>query len=137
MSKVFFTHTTKSALVKEKIVPAASIAIRRDGNMFYYGIAICSKYDNFTKKGGREIAENRLKEGFGALEVPTPLLNLPERESCLAQLYNLAASTLVHSRKWKRKVTKFNLAQKTGAKVINIEAIYPDHSSNQSPQGRY
>ena len=118
MSKTYFAHTTKSELVKAGVVPAATIALKREGNVFIYGITICSKYDNFSKKSGREIAENRMNQEFGKIEVPTPLLLVPERESCLAQIYNLAASTIVHTKKWKRRVTKFNLSQNVGAKTV-------------------
>jgi hypothetical protein len=120
MSKVFFTHTTKLDIVKAGVVPAATIAIKRVGNKFHYGVAICSKFDNFSKKYGREVAENRLNQEFGILDIPAPLANLSEREATLAQLYNLAASVVVKSKKWKKRVTKFNLAQKQGGKVINL-----------------
>lgn len=112
MSKVYFNHTTKLEVVKLGLVPAATIALTKVGDKFYYGVAICSRYDNFSKKFGREVAENRLKQGFGELEIPAPLKDLSEKEQCLNMLYNLAATVVVKNRKWKKKVTKFNMAQK-------------------------
>lgn len=120
MSQTFFTHTTKLDVVKDGLVPAATIALKKVGNKFHYGVAICSKYDNFSKKFGRETAEGRLNQEFGVLDIPAPLRDLPEREACLIQLYNLAASVVVKSKKWKKRVTKFNLAQNAGGKVINL-----------------
>jgi len=120
MSKVFFTHTTKLDIVKDGLVPAATIAIKKVGNKFHYGVAICSKYDNFSKRYGREVAENRLNQGFGVLDIPSPLKDVEDRPATLAQLYNLAASVVVKNKKWKKRITKFNLAQKQGAKIINL-----------------
>jgi hypothetical protein len=87
----------------------------RVGDKFNYGVSICSKYDNFSKKSGREIAENRLQQGFGVMDVPKPIINMPERESSLEQLYNLVASVVVKNKKWKKRITKFNLEQKNKA----------------------
>lgn len=124
MSKVYFSHTTKLRVVKMGLVPASTIAIKKVGDNFHYGVSICSKYDNFSKKYGREIAENRLNQGFGILPVPKPLQDLPEKEACLHQLYNLAASTILKNRKWKRKVTAFNKLKQIGetARIIEMKS---------------
>ena len=112
MSKVYFNHTTKLHWVKMGLIPAVTIALTKVDDKFHYGIAICSKYDNFSKKHGREIAENRLKQGFGEVEVPKTLLGLSEKEQCLTMLYSLATSVVVKNKKWKKRVTKFNIAQR-------------------------
>lgn len=130
MSKTFFTHTTKLEVVKNKLVPASTIAIKKVGERFHYGVAICSKYDNFSKKYGREVAEKRLNEGFGALDVPAPLKNVNEKEAILAQLYNLAASVVVKNKKWKRRITKFNQNQNEGGKIISITALNNAENKN-------
>lgn len=119
MSKVYFNHTTKLRVVKEGYVPAATIALKRVGDKFHYGVAICSKYDNFSKKLGREVAINRMEQGFGVLEVPKPLIELSENEACLSQLYNIAASVVLKNKKWKKKITKFNKL----AKIVNLPNI--------------
>lgn len=133
MSKTYFSHTTKLEVTKLGIVPAATIALKKVGNEFHYGISICSIYDNFSKKSGREISENRLNQGFGVLPVPAVLEGLTEKQACLAQLYNLVESVVCKNRKWKKRITKFNLGQKGGTPVIKM-ADYPDHSSNQEPR---
>ena len=107
MSRTYYNHTSKFQVVKEKVVPASTIALKREGNFFYYGIAICSKFDNFSKKIGREIAENRRKEGFGELEIPENLLGVPEEESCLYMLYNMTKSVIIKNKKWKRDITRY------------------------------
>lgn len=118
MSKVYYNHTTKLRIVKKGYVPAATIALKMEDGKFKYGVAICSKYDNYSRKYGREIAENRLNQGFGEMEIPAPLKDLPEQEACLAQLYNIVQSVVLKNRKWKRRVTKFNLQ----AKVVDLKA---------------
>lgn len=135
MSKVYFNHTTKLDVVKFGLVPAATIALTKVDDKFYYGVSICSKYDNFSKKFGREVAQNRLEQGFGVLEVPDIVKELPEKQQCLAMLYNLSATIVLKNRKWKKKITKFNLGQKLPqGKIISFESSYPDHSSNQQPR---
>lgn len=133
MSKVYFSHTTKLEVTKLGIVPAATIALKRVGDEFHYGVSICSLYDNFSKKSGREIAENRLNNGFGTLPVPKVLEGMTEKQACLAQLYNLVSSVVCRNRKWKKRITKFNMGQKGTTPVVNM-TDYPDHSSNQQPR---
>jgi len=126
-SKVFYYHTTKLEVTKAGIVPACTIAIRKDADGFRYGVSICSKRDNFSRKLGREVAENRLNQGFGLIEsdkVPAKFDSFTETEQCLAQLYNLVISVVKKNRKWKRRVTKFNQEQKI--KGSNIEVYNPE-----------
>lgn len=126
MSKVYFNHTTKLSVVKQGYVPAATIALTKVGNQFHYGVAICSRYDNFSKKYGREVATARLEQNFGVLDVPKPMEGLTEKEQCLNMLYSLAASVVIKNKKWKKRVTKFNMAQKLpGAKVIQMDTNTP------------
>lgn len=115
MSKVYFTHTTKLDAVKYGLVPAATIAMKREGNKFYYGVCICSKQDNFSKKLGREIATQRMEKHFGVLGVPEVLTSssLTENQQNIEQLYQLAGSVVVKSKRWKKKITNFNLEQKS------------------------
>jgi hypothetical protein len=97
-------------------VPACTIAVKKDVDGFKFGIAICSKHDNFSRKLGREVAENRLNQGFGLMKmkkVPDNFNSLTDSEQCLAQLYTLVVSVVKKNRKWKKRITKFNLEQKT------------------------
>lgn len=120
MSKVYYFHTSILEVTKFGIVPACTIAIKKDGNEFKYGISICSKRDNFSRKLGREVAENRMNQGFGLIEVPASFASLTEEEQCMAQLLNLVTSVVKKNRKWKRKVTKFNQEQRLKEAVIEI-----------------
>lgn len=49
--------------------PRATVALRRVGNEIHYGVSICSSEDNFEKKKGRQLAEDRMKEGFGKFPI--------------------------------------------------------------------
>jgi hypothetical protein len=117
MSKVYFSHTTKLGIVKSGYSPAATVAIKKEGDKFYYGVSICSKYDNFSKKYGRRVAEERMNQEFGVLEIPKPLQDLDDRQASLHQLYNIVASVVLKPKKWKKKVTKFNMT----AKVVKMD----------------
>ena len=126
MSKVYFIHTTRLRIVKAGLVPASTVAIAKVNGEFHYGIAICSKYDNFSKKYGRETAQNRLENNFGIVKIPPNFARLTEKQQCLEMLYNLAASVTSRNKKWKKKVTKYNMAQKLPeAKVIQMDTNTP------------
>lgn len=142
MSQVYYNHTTKLNVVKDGYVPAATIALRKEGNNFVYGVSICSKYDNFSKKYGREIALNRLERNFKVTEIPADLMKAAEAEGmgekgiCLPFLYQLAASVTTKNRKWKKKITKFNLEQKTPVVDINISTNTTNPSRNWNTDER-
>lgn len=112
MSKVYYLHTSKSPFVKAGVVPPATIALKMENGIFTYGVSICSKHDNFSKKYGREIAENRMKQEFAKIEVPKVLSTVSEKQACILQLHNLAATLIVKNKKWKKRVTAFNLTHK-------------------------
>jgi hypothetical protein len=135
MSQVYYNHTTKQTPVKMGLATPATIALKRDGNDFVYGVTICSKYDSFSKKLGREMAEARLNQGFRRTTIPVELLSLEtelgEKQMCLAFLYQLSASVTANSRKWKKKVTRFNIDNRNSGKVV---AMYPEVSQNQQPR---
>lgn len=131
MSKVYFFHTTKLDLVKTFKLPGATIALKRVDDTFHYGISICSKYDNFSKKYGREIAQSRLERGFGIIQVPKVVKDFPEQEGSLKQLYQLATTVATRTKKWKKRIAKFNKAEQTVGRLVNM-SDYSDHSSNQT-----
>lgn len=113
MSKTYYNHTNRSEKIKSGTNKPATLAISRIGNYFYYGIVLCSKYDNFDKKIGRTLAEKRMNNIFGLMEVPEHLKSLSEKDSCLKQLYNLTESVLQKEKKWKSKITRYNHRLKT------------------------
>jgi len=121
MSKVFYFHTSKFEVTKMGIVPACTIALQKDGDSFKFGLSICSKHDNFNRKIGREVAENRLNKGFGLIkEVPANIASLTENEQCLAQLYSIVVSVVRKNRKWKRRITRFNQEQRVKRTTIEV-----------------
>lgn len=46
----------------EQGMPQATLATIREGNVIYFGIALCSKKDVFSKKLGRMISMNRARK---------------------------------------------------------------------------
>jgi hypothetical protein len=138
MSQVYFNHTTKLPSSKLGLSPAATVALRREGDNFVYGVAICSQYDNYSKKYGREIALNRLEQRFRVTPIPAELLKLEaevgEKRMCLAFLYQISGSIAAKGRSWKRKVTKFNLDSKTTGKLVKMNAV--KDSPDENTEGR-
>lgn len=124
MSKTYYFHTTKLDVTKEGKVPASTIALEKVGDTIYYGVSICSKYDNFSRKYGREVATNRLQQNFGTIRVLPSYAKRFESENdlCLDQLFTLVKSVVLHNRKWKKRITRFNLDQKKGAKVVQLNS---------------
>lgn len=110
---VQFFHTSRLEITKFGIAPACTIAIRKEGSEFRYGVAICSKQDNFSRKFGRELATERLEQGFGTLVAHEELKNMTDKEAIKFHLYNLVESIVLNTRRWKGKVTRFNLEHKT------------------------
>lgn len=125
MSKVYFNHTTKQRLVKMGLVPATTIALKREGKEFHYGVSMCSRGDNFNKEQGRKIAETRMEQGFRRTTIPADLLALEEqigeKGMCLAFLYVLTESLVVNSRRWKKRITRHNMELNETAKVVSLK----------------
>lgn len=125
MSKVYFNHTTKNEAVKQRLVPPATIALKRVGNTFHYGVAICSMNDNYDKAQGRAIAEQRMEEGFRVTAIPEELLKI---ESVVGEcamtrsfLYQISTSLVVNSRRWRKKVTRFNMERQETGKIVAMK----------------
>jgi hypothetical protein len=120
MSEVFIFHTTKLRAVKLKLAPAATIALKRDGNDFVYGVTLCSKSNNFSKKSGREIAIGRMNQEFRRTPIPQDFLDhekeIGPKVMCRIFTVQLGQSITRKSKVWKKKITKFN----QGAKVVSI-----------------
>ncbi len=142
MSKIYYFHTTKLEVTKQGIAPACTISLKMsdDKNYFQYGVAICSKYDNFSKKYGREVADNRLNQGFGIIKVPKIIINdedFTEHEACIGQLYNLVLSVVKKTKKWKKKITRFNLEQILNKNKEQNQGAKPTELKNLSEYNIY
>lgn len=108
-TKVFYYHTTKLSITKRGLVPPCTIAVQKDGDKIIYGISICSKHDNFSRKVGREVAMLRMISGFGYIDA-TKIKNEGETDEqlVLKVLWPLVKSVVTRHRKWKSKLSKFN-----------------------------
>lgn len=114
-TKVFYYHTTKLSITKRGLIPPCTIAVQKDGDKIIYGLSVCSKYDNFSRKSGREIAELRMNGGFGYISVEkvllqkkAPLKDITDEQLVLTVLWSLVKSIVTKHRKWKSKLSKFN-----------------------------
>jgi hypothetical protein len=114
-TKVFYYHTTKLSITKKGLVPPCTIAVQKDGDKIIYGLSVCSKYDNFSRKSGREIALLRMISGFGCISVEkvllqkkAPLKDITDEQLVLTVLWSLVKSIVTKHRKWKSKLSKFN-----------------------------
>ena len=112
IKKVFYNHTSKNPLVKSGYETPATIAVSLsdDGKTINYGVSICNECDNFQKARGRNIAEIRLNHNFGSIKVPSHMLALPEKQKCLSFLYNISQGLVIRQRKWRDRVSSFNVA---------------------------
>jgi len=111
-TKVFYYHTTKLSITKRGLVPPCTIAVQKDGDKIVYGISICSKHDNFSRKIGREVAELRMNCGFGYIDVAKiKSQGESDEQLVLKVLWPLVKSVVTRHRKWKSKLSKFNKAR--------------------------
>lgn len=127
-TKVYYYHTSKLLATKHKVVPPCTIAVQKDGDLIKYGIAICSKHDNFSRKTGREISEARLNLNFGHIEVAKimtkngQLEDVTDEQLLFKVLWSLVSSIVKKNKKWKSKLTKFNKSFMTKAtSVVDVE----------------
>lgn len=115
-SKVYFGYTPyiPKNFAEEWDIEAsrATIAMRKDGNAILYGVSICSHNDNFNKKEGRTLAEERLNRSPQFIEIPESLVkhaNLKDdHDICLYFLRNMINSLTNRSRikRAQRRVSK-------------------------------
>lgn len=108
MSKSYIYHTSKLRAVKEGFIPPSTIVLKKEGNSIIFGISMCSKDDNFSRKFGKEAAEQRMNENFGVFELKGVKEDVDEHELCMSHLYNLVQSVTLHGRRWRKKIAKFN-----------------------------
>jgi hypothetical protein len=89
---VYILHTKPTDELKGyHLEDRATIACKVVGNEIVYGVAICAAGDNFNRKKGREIAIQRMEEGYGTLNRKEGIYaNMADDEAALGKF----ASTL-------------------------------------------
>jgi hypothetical protein len=60
-----FLHTDPQEEGYQHVGHRAAIALKRVGDSIMWGVSICGAGDNFEKKVGRDLALDRLVNGFG------------------------------------------------------------------------
>lgn len=120
MSKSYVYHTSKLGIVKEGFVPASTVVLRKEGNNIVFGISMCSKDDNFSRKFGKESAEKRMNEGFGSFEIKGKEVNATDHEICMFHLYNIVESVTLHGRRWRSKIARFNAEKVKSEETVNL-----------------
>ena len=114
MSKVYYNHTIASLPVLMGVANPGSIALKRVGDTYFYGVSVCHEEDNFSREEGRKIAELRMEAGFGSFKVSKrneSLLVPDDAEKdplTLQRLYNISESLQLNSRKWEQRIADFN-----------------------------
>jgi hypothetical protein len=120
MSRSYVYHTSKLRSVKEGFIPASTIALKREGNTIIFGISMCSKDDNFSRKFGKEAAEQRMNENFGVFKLKGVREDANEHELCMFHLYNLVQSVVLNRRKWRKRIAKFNAEKAKAQEIVNL-----------------
>lgn len=129
MSKVYYAHTGAHVLshklviddkgesnVYVKLQQRATIALKFESGVFMYGVSICSKDDNFSRKEGCIKALERLDLGFGTL--PANAANViavdhqkrgnTQDQLAIGVLKNLVTSIEKDMPKYKKRIIEFN-----------------------------
>lgn len=85
-----------------------TIAMKRVKDEIHYGIAVCSESDNFNKQFGRDLALQRLNQGFGKFPIKTMIAQLypNEKEMMLFYLDNMVDSVGRKIRKKQRIISQ-------------------------------
>lgn len=130
-TKVYFGYTPyiPKNLAEEWDMEAsrATIAMRKEGNAILYGVSICSHNDNFNKKEGRTLAEERLNRSPQFIEIPENITNRTKIDTrgnvipwdnhdiCLYFLRNMINSLTNRDRikKAQRRINKTTRAKST------------------------
>lgn len=117
--QIFFLHTQPEEPGYQQIGNRATVAIKRVGNALFWGLAICTEGDNFSKEKGRELASQRLAEGFGIVK-DTGFFKLFETESQLLMYTasNLAAKVSRNFNKWKHRLNDFKEVNAATAEAL-------------------
>lgn len=99
-----------------------AIAVRKVGNDIQYGMTVCSETENFCRKLGRELAEDRLingGQGSGSFTIPPKLLamfyaeKMDDHDISIYMLQNMIDSMTSNKiRKLQRKIGEERLARK-------------------------
>lgn len=85
-----------------------TIAISGNEQVIMYGIAICSPEDNFVREKGKELAKQRMLNGFGV--VPRSKVGIGEdlQSTILAFARNLLQAVEGNPSKFEHRISKFN-----------------------------
>lgn len=66
-NQIYYFHTKPTNKGHQE--DRGTLACRIDNDHIVYGISVCTKEDNFSKAKGREIAEKRMKQGYGQMPI--------------------------------------------------------------------
>lgn len=67
--RIYFRYTPAWDANSRQVKTRATLALKKVGNTLCYGLAICSRHDNFCRKTGREQALERLNRGLGCIDL--------------------------------------------------------------------
>ncbi len=106
--QVFYLHTEPEEKGYQHLGNRATIALKRVDGVILWGLAICGDGDNFEKKTGREIALERLNEGFGRIMDNGHFASYEtESELLLGHANGIAAKVSGNYNKWKHRINAY------------------------------
>jgi hypothetical protein len=110
--RLYYAYTPHALveLVKEAgggNMERATVAVKKVGDEFHYGIAICNPDDQFERTKGRVIAEQRANEGFAKVDATWFPKEGEDWEQSIIRFANgLVESAAIKPERFKRKICK-------------------------------
>lgn len=106
--EIYFQHTDPF-FHNYRVGERATIACKLVGNEIHYGVAVCSKGDNFSREKGRDIAIERMQQGFAVSKYDNGYYDKfdSKHKALIAFMRTFSKSFDKNPRKYKEKVTKF------------------------------
>lgn len=100
----------------------AVIAAKLVEDKLIYGVSICTIGDTWNKAKGRELAESRMRRGFGSVKMDSPLianlLSKGENQRAVLTILNCLRNTIyLNIKDWQRKIGDFEAKQEEAVKA--------------------
>ena len=109
INNVFYLHTEHNSELQHK-QDRASIACRVVDNVIQFGVTVCGQTDNFSREKGRNLATQRMYEGFGKVSRNTGFYSqFKDNEAAMQALAGQLAKAITKDfNKYKRRIHKYN-----------------------------
>jgi hypothetical protein len=96
-----------------------TVAVSANEQVLIYGIAICSPEDNFVREKGKELAKQRMLNGFCNIPMSKIKLKGKDLQTTVLQFArNLLAAVEENPTKFERRIAEFNAMRKELVKEV-------------------